>query len=76
MQATFVLSASFVGTALVFAGVAAVAAQIGSDAHVASSLSIGTLGVATLPAATWIRARPRVDSVARSVRVGQWAANR
>ena len=45
VQATFVLSSSFVGTALVFAGVAAVAAQIGSDAHVASSLSIGTLGV-------------------------------
>ena len=44
-NATAVLSTSFVGMALVFAGVAAVAAQLGSDARVASSLSIGTLGV-------------------------------
>lgn len=43
--ATTVLSASFAGISVVFAGVAALAAQIGSDARTASSLSMATLGV-------------------------------
>ena len=42
---TFVLSATFTVSALVFAGVAAVAAQLGADARTASTLAIGTLGV-------------------------------
>lgn len=45
---TLVISVSFAASALLFAGVAAVAAQLGADARTASSLSIGLLGVAYL----------------------------
>ncbi|MCD6640607.1 MAG: hypothetical protein LT071_11930 [Nocardioides sp.] len=43
-EATFVLAASFTSSALVFAGVAAVTSQVGSDARVASSLAIAVIG--------------------------------
>lgn len=41
---SLLLSATFTASALVFAGVAAVAAQVGSDARSASSMAIGVLG--------------------------------
>ncbi|NPC96667.1 multidrug ABC transporter permease [Nocardioides sp. zg-DK7169] len=45
VAATLVLSASFTASGLMFTGVAAITAQLGSDAHAASSLAIGVLGV-------------------------------
>ncbi|WP_166139038.1 ABC transporter permease [Nocardioides ochotonae] len=44
-SATLILSATFTASGLMFTGVAAIAAQLGSDAHAASSIAIGTLGV-------------------------------
>ena len=41
---TLLLSATFSASALMFAGVAAVSAQLGSDARSASTIAIGTLG--------------------------------
>ncbi len=41
---SFMLSATFTASALMFAGLAAVTAQIGSDARSASTLAIGVLG--------------------------------
>ncbi|GGD11862.1 ABC transporter permease [Nocardioides daphniae] len=43
VAATAVLAASFTASGLVFAGVAAVTAQVGSDARSASSLAVGAL---------------------------------
>lgn len=43
--ATLILSATFTAAALMFAGVAAVAAQLGSDARIASSIAVATLGI-------------------------------
>jgi ABC-2 type transport system permease protein len=43
--ATLILSSTFVGSGLMFAGVAAVAAQLGGDARTASTIAIGALGV-------------------------------
>lgn len=43
--ATLVLSATFAASAIMFAGIAAVAAQLGAEARTASSIAIGTLGV-------------------------------
>jgi len=43
--ATVILSATFTASGLMFAGIAAVAAQLGSDARAASTLGIATLGV-------------------------------
>lgn len=40
------LSATFTASGLMFAGVAGIAAQIGSDARAANSIAVGTLGVA------------------------------
>ena len=40
-----VLAGYFTASGLMFAGVAAVAAQLGSDARTASSIAVGTLGV-------------------------------
>jgi ABC-2 type transport system permease protein len=45
VTATAILALTFVASALMFAGVAAVAAQLGSDARTANSIAIGTLGV-------------------------------
>lgn len=45
---TFVISVSFTASALLFAGVAAVAAQLGADARTAGSLAIGLLGISYL----------------------------
>ncbi|MEX0426996.1 ABC transporter permease [Nocardioides sp. DS6] len=45
ITATLILSATFTASGLIFAGVAAVAAQLGSDARTASTLAIATLGV-------------------------------
>lgn len=45
LTATLVLSATFTAAGLMFAGVAGITAQIGSDARTASSIAIGTLGV-------------------------------
>lgn len=45
VTATLVLAGTFTASGLVFTGVAAVAAQVGSDARAASTLAIGTLGV-------------------------------
>ncbi len=42
---TLILSGTFVAAGLMFAGVAAAAAQLGSDARTASSIAIATLGV-------------------------------
>lgn len=42
---SLLLGATFTASGWMFAGVAAVAAQIGSDARTASSLAVGTLGV-------------------------------
>ena len=43
--ATLILAGTFTASGLIFAGVAAVAAQLGSDARTASSIAIATLGV-------------------------------
>lgn len=43
--ATLVLSATFTASGLMFAGVAAIAAQLGAEARTASSLAIATLAV-------------------------------
>ncbi|MCO7221383.1 ABC transporter permease [Klenkia sp. PcliD-1-E] len=45
---TAVQAATYTGAGLVFAGVAAVAAQLGADARSATSLAVGTLAVAFL----------------------------
>lgn len=45
LVATLVLSATFTASGLMFAGVAAIAAQLGSEARTASSLAIATLAV-------------------------------
>jgi ABC-2 type transport system permease protein len=42
---TLILSATFAASGLMFAGVAAVAAQLGADARTASTIAIGSLGV-------------------------------
>jgi ABC-2 type transport system permease protein len=42
---TLILSATFTASGLMFAGLAASAAQLGSDARTASSIAVGTLGV-------------------------------
>lgn len=43
--ATLILSATFTASGLMFAGVAGIAAQLGSDARVASSIAVATVGV-------------------------------
>jgi len=43
--ASFLLAATFTATGWMFAGVAAVTAQVGSDARTASSMAVGVLGV-------------------------------
>jgi ABC-2 type transport system permease protein len=48
LTATLILSATFAASGLMFAGLAAVTAQLGSDARTASSLAIATLGVCYL----------------------------
>jgi ABC-2 type transport system permease protein len=45
ITSTLILSATFTASGLMFAGVAAIAAQLGSDSRTASSIAIGTLGV-------------------------------
>lgn len=45
ITATLILAATFAASGLMFAGVAAIAAQIGSDARTASSIAIAILGV-------------------------------
>jgi ABC-2 type transport system permease protein len=45
ITATMILSASFAASGLMFAGIAAVAAQLGSDARMANTIAIGVLGV-------------------------------
>ena len=45
VTATLILSATFTASGLMFAGVAAVTAQLGSDARTASSVAIATLGI-------------------------------
>jgi ABC-2 type transport system permease protein len=45
VTSTLMLTASFTVSGLMFAGVAAVAAQLGSEARTASSIAIATLGV-------------------------------
>lgn len=45
ITATLILSATFAASGLMFAGVAAIAAQLGSDARTANSIAIATLGV-------------------------------
>lgn len=45
LAATLVLSATFTASGLMFAGVAAITAQLGSEARTASSLAIATLAV-------------------------------
>lgn len=45
ITATLVLASSFTASGLVFAGLAAVAAQVGSDARTAGSIAIAALGV-------------------------------
>lgn len=44
-QSSLLLGATFTATGWMFTGVAAVTAQLGSDARTASSLAVGTLGV-------------------------------
>lgn len=44
-EATYVLAASFTASALVFAAVAAVTAQVGSDARAATGLAVATVAV-------------------------------
>lgn len=48
IAATSILVATFTASGLMFAGVAAVAAQLGSDARTASTIAIATLGVCYL----------------------------
>ncbi|MFN3339280.1 MAG: ABC transporter permease [Dietzia sp.] len=43
-QSSLLLGATFTGSGWMFAGVAAITAQLGSDARTASSLAVGTLG--------------------------------
>jgi ABC-2 type transport system permease protein len=45
VQSSLLLAATFTATGWMFAGVAAVAAQIGADARTATSMAVGTLGV-------------------------------
>jgi len=45
VTATLILSATFTASGLMFAGVAAVAAQLGSDARTASSIAVAALGI-------------------------------
>ena len=45
VAATLVLASTFTASGLMFAGLAAIAAQLGSDARTASSVAIATLGV-------------------------------
>ncbi|TCC66539.1 multidrug ABC transporter permease [Kribbella pittospori] len=45
ITATLILSATFTASGLMFAGLAAVTAQLGSDARTASSLAIAILGI-------------------------------
>lgn len=45
ITASLVLAATYTASGLIFAGVAAITAQLGSDARTASSLAIATLGV-------------------------------
>jgi ABC-2 type transport system permease protein len=45
ITSTLILSATFTASGLMFAGVAAIAAQLGPDSRTASSIAIGTLGV-------------------------------
>jgi ABC-2 type transport system permease protein len=45
VTSTLILSSTFAASGLMFAGVAAIAAQLGSEARTASSIAIGTLGV-------------------------------
>lgn len=45
LAATVTLSASFTAAALLFAGVASVTAQLGSDARTSSTMAVATLGV-------------------------------
>ncbi len=45
VQASMLLAATFTATGWMFAAVAAVTAQIGSDARTANSMAVGTLGV-------------------------------
>lgn len=45
LEASLVLAATFTASGWMFAGIAAVTAQIGSDARTASSMAVGTLGV-------------------------------
>lgn len=45
VESTLILSASFTASGLMFAGVAAITAQLGSDARTASTLAIATLGI-------------------------------
>lgn len=45
ITATLILSATFTASGLMFAGVAAITAQLGSDARTASSIAVATLGV-------------------------------
>jgi len=44
-QASMLLAATFTATGSMFTGVAAVAAQLGSDVRAANSIAVGTLGV-------------------------------
>lgn len=48
MGPTLILSATFTASGLMYAGVAAVAAQLGSDARTASTLAVATLGISFL----------------------------
>lgn len=45
IAATAVLASTFTASGLVFTGVAAITAQVGSDARTASSLAVATLGI-------------------------------
>lgn len=45
ITATLVLASTFTASGLMFAGLAAIAAQLGSDARTSSSIAIATLGV-------------------------------
>jgi ABC-2 type transport system permease protein len=45
-QNSLMLSATFTASGLMFAGVAGIAAQIGSDARTANSIAVATLGIA------------------------------
>lgn len=45
VTSTLILSSTFAASGLMFAGISAVAAQVGADARTASTLAIGALGV-------------------------------